>query len=90
MKKRELRESLESLRGELGRIDSVDETSRDLLEHLLRDISEILERSEEEPSEKHAGLLERLEQSTQNLEAAHPDLSAVLQRAINALADMGI
>jgi hypothetical protein len=90
MKESELRRSLETLHRELERVECVDESSKALLEELMGEIGEILERSEEAPSDRHAGLLEKLRSSTDSLEAAHPDLTAVLQRAIDALANMGI
>jgi hypothetical protein len=90
MKEKELHESLEDLRKALHGIRSVDESSRTDLEDLMEQIADVLEIADPEPCEKHEGLLEKLRQSTGGLEAAHPDLSAVLQRAVDALANMGI
>ena len=82
-----LRERLEQLHAELAKTESVDERSREALEHLVRDIQALLEESGERP---HASLSERLSQATRDFEKSHPTLSATLGRVADALSNLGI
>jgi ElaB/YqjD/DUF883 family membrane-anchored ribosome-binding protein len=82
-----LRERLEQLHAELEKTGSVDERSREALEHLVRDIQELLEESGEPP---HPSLRERLSQATRDFEESHPTLSATLGRVADALSNLGI
>lgn len=90
MKRRELREALEQLQADIRNLDAVDEASKDLLNSLMGDISDVLERSEEDPGDRHRGLLDRLREATGHFKASHPDLSAVMERAMDTLSNMGI
>ena len=82
-----LREKLAELHAELAKTESVDERSREALEHLLRDIQALLEESGER---QHASLSERISQATRDFEESHPTLSATLGRVADALSNLGI
>ena len=90
LEKRELRESLEALHRQLADVDSLDEGSRDALLRIADDIEKILGQSEEGPTEHHTSLMERLREETTEFETSYPDLAALMQRAIDALTNMGI
>jgi|GEM_PF-452969 len=90
MQNRELREALEDLHRELKALKSVDKRSRSLLADLSEDIDRVLSHRGEAPSEPHTDLLDRLRASTSHLGVSHPDLTSLMQRAIDTLANMGI
>jgi hypothetical protein len=90
MEKHELRESLEALHRELANLDTVDEGSRKALRKTAKEIEKILAQSREDPTEHHRTLMERLQEETTEFETSHPDLAALMQRAIDALTNMGI
>ncbi len=90
MDKDQLNESLVRLRDELRSLSELDEASRKALQRLDGDIHRILNSSGDVPSTRHASLRESLEDSVQYLEASHPTITALMNRLIKALSDMGI
>jgi hypothetical protein len=90
MDKDQLNESLVKLRDELRSLSEVDNASRETLQRLDGDIHRILHSSGDVPPAHHASLRESLEDSVQYLEASHPTITALMNRLIKALSDMGI
>lgn len=90
MEKQPLRETLIKLQAELDQTRSVDETERELLHGLMRDVQELLERSGEDPSHQHRSLSDRLKDTIQKLEASHPTLTTAMGQVVDALSRMGI
>ena len=88
MSEKNLGELLEQLRGELSRVDAVDEKGRELLRALDADIQKLLERSEEE--EPGESLLQRLQDGIDHFEVTHPNLTAALSQMLNTLNNAGI
>jgi len=87
---RQLRDRLEQLHAELANTDSVDDASRELLASLLGDIQHLLDRSREERSHEHHGLVDRLRDATRQFEESHPTLAAAVGRVMDTLSNMGI
>ena len=89
MPRTRLRQTLEELEQELERTGPVDARSRELLEHVVAEVHEILARTEE-PGEKERSLRERLAEATDAFEADHPALAETLGRLATALSNLGI
>lgn len=90
MPRQQLRERLEELHRELEATEAVeDESARRLLEELMEEIREVLERSEDS-DERHAPLLERLQEATVRFEESHPGLARTAARVVDALSALGI
>lgn len=87
--KSDLRERLATLHAELGKTDSVDPESRDLLVALLSDITRVLQGSKRDQTEQES-LTERLEEVAVQFEAEHPALGTSVRRVMDALAKAGI
>lgn len=85
-----LRQLLEQLHTELKQTPIVDEKGRLLLESLLKDISELLERSEDDPILVKPSLLEQIEESINIVELEHPTLTSTLSNILESLSNAGI
>ena len=83
----ELSRRLSELHAELARTQSVDPKSRELLEHVRRDIESVLERSDESG---RSSLRDRLEAAIEHFETSHPVLTATMGRVMDQLANLGI
>ena len=90
MDAKELNKSLAKLRDELKRMDTMDDRSRETLKRLDDSIHRVLQASGDIPPAHHAGLRESLEDSLEYLEASHPTVTALMNRILKALSDMGI
>jgi hypothetical protein len=86
-KPEELERRLSELHAELARTQSVDPKSRELLEHVRRDIETVLERSDEPGQRTLRG---RLEAAIEHFETSHPVLTATMGRVMDQLANLGI
>jgi DNA-directed RNA polymerase specialized sigma subunit len=80
----ELARRLSELKAELARTQSVDPTSRELLEQVQQEIENVLDAPEE------GSLRARLEAAIQHFETSHPDLTAIMGRVMDQLAHLGI
>jgi len=83
----ELERRLSELHAELARTQSVDPKSRELLEHVRRDIESVLERSDEPGQRTLRG---RLEAAIEHFETSHPVLTATMGRVMDQLSNLGI
>jgi len=84
MNEQKLHDHLRELEEELARLDSVDDTSRELLERLMEDIRATLAQSEQPTPEHHTSLRERISGAVAEFEDAHPTLTANLGRVLDA------
>ena len=89
MPRTRLRETLEELEQELGRTATIDAASRQRLDHVVGEVREILERTDES-EERHQTLRDRLSEATREFEKDHPTLAEVVGRVAAALSNMGI
>jgi hypothetical protein len=86
----ELRKALEKLHQELEQVDTLDDESRQQLEHLMGDIRAALERQEASPGEEDESLGEQIREAIQRYEITHPSLTMALQHALEILSGAGI
>jgi hypothetical protein len=84
-----LRQRLEELHRELELTETVDAGSRELLHEVLRDMTELLERSGE-TQHTHQSLAQRLALAARDFEESHPKLFATVGRVVDTLANLGI
>ena len=89
MPRTKLRQTLGELEQELERTGPVDERSRELLDHVVAEVREILARTEE-PEEERRSLRDRLSEATEAFETDHPALAETLGRLATALSHLGI
>ena len=88
--KKQLREHLEELQSELADAAALDEKSKRLIDSVLRDVQELLDRTESETSHEPHGLVERLRDATRQFEESHPTLSAAVGRVMDTQSNLGI
>ena len=84
-----LRELLQRVHERLNRSGSLDESSRELLGTVMRDIDRALNRPAKNGSRK-LDAAPRLEALAVRFESEHPQLAAVLRQLIDALGKAGI
>lgn len=90
MEQQKLRELLETLHEELGKVDSVDEATGGVLETLRDDIGKLVDEDDQPSAMKtDEPLLERLNDAVSHFEAGHPRLSMAIQHVLDSLASMG-
>jgi chromosome segregation ATPase len=83
-----LRQTLVELENELHDLDTLDDEARKMLQEVSREINTLLERAEPHP---HASSVQnRLNESIESFEVAHPTLAGVVRRLIDGLGQMGI
>jgi len=90
MEKKELLKSLENLHRELKNTESVDESSKEKIAHLMDGLQQVLDHSGDNLSEHHHDLLESLQESVEHFEVSHPTLTKVMNNLINTLKNIGI
>lgn len=81
---------LNELHAKLQDAKSISENDRQLLTQLSADIESLLARSERLAAEEHRSVIERLQDSITRFEVTHPDLTNVMARVSQFLADRGI
>jgi hypothetical protein len=87
MDQRHLHQLLGELHDELLAARTVDPKSRDLLQHLTRDIRALVDAPPPEGSPGHyQGLRGRLSEAMAEFEASHPRLTTAMERVIDTLA----
>ncbi len=87
MSKSDLQEPLERLRAEIKKLGEDDDAIKQRMQRLVADLERKLE-SEDSEHEPH--LIEGLRQNIENFEVEHPRLTAVLNRVMVSLSNMGI
>jgi predicted component of type VI protein secretion system len=90
MDDQELHNLLEQLHSEIERSDTVDEEERELLQHLAADIRRLLDRSEGEVNPSETSMIKRVEESIDQYEITHPDLTMLLSKLLTILSNAGI
>ncbi|NTW70601.1 MAG: DUF4404 family protein [Chlorobiaceae bacterium] len=87
MEQQKLRDLLETLHRELESVDSVDETTLNVLSNLREDIAKLVD--EEGAIHESESRLERMNEAVGHFEADHPQLSMTIQYVLDSLARMG-
>jgi len=87
----ELRKLLEELHQKIESTDSVDEQGREMLNHLSKDIRNLLDRTGHGERRRDTSKeINRLEESIRYFEVTHPTLTATLSQMLNILNNAGI
>jgi hypothetical protein len=86
----ELRKLLLQLHDEIKNTQSVDEKGSELLRDLDGDIRDLLERSEENPTQSRPSLIGRLESTLDHFEITHPTLTRLISNLLDTLSNAGI
>ena len=89
MPRRALQQSLEQLRDELSRADTLPESERLRLEALVTDVIRTAE-GEEGASSGEPSLSERLQEATERFEDSHPNVTLAIGAVADALSRLGI
>jgi hypothetical protein len=85
-----LRQTLKKLHQEIERTDPVDAEEQALLQHLMSDIQELIDREEAEPESGFDQLNNRLRTAILKTEVSHPTLTLMMGKALDALSNAGI
>jgi len=90
MPKAQLRQRIQELLDELEQIDTEEAAARERLTHVLQDIREAIEATDEAAPDRGDSLIERLNDATRNFEETHPTLTAMVGRLAESLSNLGI
>jgi Domain of unknown function (DUF4404) len=90
MDQKPLRDKLTELHAELEQTESVDDETRQSLGELKDHIQGLLDQPAEDATPHYRPLSERLRGDVSRFEATHPRLTAAMERAIDALVQMGV
>jgi hypothetical protein len=86
-----LHELLEKLQNELKRTDVTDEAGRERLRHLEEDIRRLRERARAgEEAEVDEPMLERFQETIEEFEETHPQLTMMISQMMTILSNAGI
>jgi len=88
LEQEQIRQSLEELREELGRLEIADEAERGRLAALVADIEHGLDNPDD--SEHHASVIADLEDAISRFEVEHPRATGLLNHIMVTLGSMGI
>lgn len=83
-----LRQTVAELEAELDELSELDDDTRAMLEEAVSEIQEALHQQPEDIP--HQTLSQRLRDATEGFEASHPTLFGIVNRTVDALAQMGI
>ena len=86
----ELRDTLEKLHQELEQTDSLDDESRQRLQHLMGDIRTALDRDQPSSVDHYQSIGDQLNDAIQGFEISNPSLTAMMRHALDILSGLGI
>ena len=90
MDQQQLREKLVQLHDELEQTQSLDEDTRRVLGDLSKDIRELLDQPGSKTDRRYGTLSGNLRANLTRFETTHPRLTDAMERAIDALVQMGV
>ncbi len=82
------RQSLEQLHAELEQTHSMDPDTRELLQHLMKDIQSALQDTGAASPHRYNALSQRLTDSLKRLEESHPNLVLTIGQVLDHLAQV--
>ena len=88
MENQHVSKQLQELQTQLQQAKTLEQTDREVLLQLVKDIQATLARTGK--SEEYASAVQRLEDAVQRFEVTHPQITATMARVINGLSNMGI
>ena len=83
-----LKDSLKKLLAEIGKIESVDNQSREKLDRLASSVQLKLDHPQD--ARHHQDLIEHLDDAIDHFEVSHPDLTAIMNTIMMTLGNLGI
>jgi len=89
MQKDSIRELVEALDQELEKNQRLSPQDREMLEGLRLELNVALSHSGK-PAIEGAGIVDKVRDAAEHLEASHPDFTAVLMRMMDSLVKMGV
>jgi predicted RNase H-like nuclease (RuvC/YqgF family) len=84
----DLKDSLKKLRAEIEKIEGVNNQSREKLDRLVRSIQLKLEHPQD--ARHHEDLIDPLNDAIDHFEVSHPELTAIMNRIMVTLGNLGI
>ena len=90
MNKRQLEQSLQQMRTELEKAETLNVSVRQELLSIVRDIESAIRDSDEMHEEQRQPLRERLQDSVWRFEKSHPTLTVIVGQVMDDLGRMGI
>jgi hypothetical protein len=90
MEDQELHQLLEKLHGEIEQAKTADPKSLELLQHIEKDLRELVERSEGNLEKPKSQTIRRMEDTIRSLEVTHPSLTVTLSELLDILSNAGI
>jgi Domain of unknown function (DUF4404) len=90
MSSEQLHDKLVQLHAELAQTQAVDDSTREVLADLSKDIQELLDRPGNNEDHRYGPLTMRLRASLTRFETSHPSLTSAMEHAIDALVQMGV
>jgi predicted RNase H-like nuclease (RuvC/YqgF family) len=84
----DLKDSLKKLRAEIEKIEGVNNQSREKLDRLVRSIQLKLEHPQD--ARHHEDLIDHLNDAIDHFEVSHPELTAIMNRIMVTLGNLGI
>jgi hypothetical protein len=84
----DLKDSLKKLRWEIEKIEGVDNQSREKLDRLVRSIQLKLDHPED--ARHHQDLIDHINDGVDYFEVSHPELTAIMNRIMVTLGNLGI
>jgi hypothetical protein len=90
MEKHQLQERLSELHAELQRVESVGAEEREMLRRLAGDIQSLLGGQDAAPDRPASGVVERMREGVELLEASHPRAAMLMGQVVDALVKIGL
>jgi hypothetical protein len=91
MSQDDIQHTLAELKQQLGQLSDTDAAVKQRMEILIAAIeSQLTEETSDEASYEDKGLIDQLNESVEQFEAEHPQVTGVLRRIMQTLSDMGI
>jgi DNA mismatch repair ATPase MutL len=90
MNKQQLQQSLQQLRSELDRAQSLDAGARADLLKTMQDIETAIDDNDGLPADEQETLIDQLKESLWQFEKSHPTLTMIMGRVMDDLNRMGI
>jgi len=85
-----LKKALEQLHEEIQKTETVDQSQSEMLQHLVKDVDDLLARSGELDQAQNASVVDRLTRAIELFEITHPSLTARMNKLLNILSSAGI
>ena len=88
MSQEHLKELLQQVHAELGKTESLDDSTKSLLGDVVEDIHTLI--GPDENTDEPHGIIDRLREATHNFEDDYPELTKSIGHLIDALSRLGI